>query len=82
MSSINIFAAPRRRTCLLALTFLLPVIFFNVSPAKAQDATPPTTLPTVVVGAPVDETRTRAKPTTDEDSGSRRPCVRCGIASC
>jgi iron complex outermembrane receptor protein len=73
MSSINPFAAQRRRNCLLVSIFLLPVVFLSGSPAKAQDATPPTTLPTVVVGAPVDDTRTRAKPVTDEDSGSRRP---------
>src|SRR5476651_1650972 len=71
MSSIRI-AAARRRTCLLASTFLAPVILLTVSPAKAQQATPPDTLPTVVVGAPVDETRTRAKPITDEQSGSGR----------
>jgi iron complex outermembrane recepter protein len=72
MSSISTIAAQRRRSCLLASAFLVPLIVLNVSPAKAQDATPPTSLPPVVVSAPVDETRTRAKPTTDEESGSRR----------
>jgi iron complex outermembrane receptor protein len=65
-------ALPHRRTLLLASTFLAPVIFLNVSPARAQQAPPPDTLPPVVVGAPVDETRTRAKPTNDEQSGSGR----------
>jgi iron complex outermembrane recepter protein len=71
MSSIRT-AAQRRRTCFLASTFLAPVVLLGISPAKAQQATPPDTLPTVVVGAPVDETRTRAKPTTDQQSGSGR----------
>jgi iron complex outermembrane receptor protein len=71
MSSIRT-AAQRRRTCLLASTFLAPVILLGVSPARAQQATPVDTLPTVVVGSPVDDTKTRARPTTDEQSGSGR----------
>jgi iron complex outermembrane receptor protein len=80
MSSIRL-AAQRRRSCLLASTFLAPVILLTVSPAKAQQATPPDTLPTVVVGAPVDETRTRAKPVTDEQSGSGRVAPSASTAS-
>jgi iron complex outermembrane recepter protein len=72
MSSISTIAAQRRRSCLLASAFLVPLIVLNVSPARAQEATSPTSLPPVVVSAPVDETRTRAKPITDEGSGSRR----------
>jgi iron complex outermembrane recepter protein len=81
MSSITIIAAKRRRTCLLASTFLAPVILLVVSPARAQQATPPDTLPTVVVGAPVDDTKTRAKPTTDEQSGSGRVAPSVSSAS-
>jgi iron complex outermembrane receptor protein len=72
MSSINTIAAQRRRSCLLISAFLALLIVVNISPARAQEATSPTSLPPVVVSAPVDETRTRAKPTTDEQSGSSR----------
>src|SRR5580693_9013023 len=71
MSSIRL-AAQRRRTCLLASTFLAPVVLLSVSSARAQQASPPDTLPAVVVGSPVDDTKTRAKPTTDEQSGAGR----------
>jgi iron complex outermembrane recepter protein len=71
MSSIILIAAQRRRSCLLASVLFVPIVFSSVSPAAAQDATA-TLLPPVVVSAPVDETRTRAKPKTDEGAGSRR----------
>ncbi|THD66946.1 MAG: TonB-dependent receptor [Bradyrhizobium sp.] len=66
----SLITAQRRHACLFA--FFVPVIFLSVSAARAQDAPPPTSLPPVVVSAPVDETRTRAKPTTDQETGSRR----------
>ncbi len=70
--SSTITARRRRQACLLAFSLLAPVVFLSVS-ARAQDATTaPTSLPPVVVSAPVDETRTRAKPTTDQETGSRR----------
>jgi iron complex outermembrane receptor protein len=70
MSSI-FTAASRRRTCLLASTFLVPVFSLGISAAKAQQA-PSDTLPPIVVSSPVDDTRTRAKPVSDDGSGSYR----------
>ena len=69
--SFAIVAAPRRRTFLLATTFLAPVVFLGVSAAKAQQASPDQ-LPPIEVSPPGDENRTRAKPVTDNDSYSRR----------
>ena len=69
MSSIP-KAAPRRRTCWLASSFLAPVLCLGISAAKAQQAYPDQ-LPPIEVNPPVDETRTRAKPI-DGESGSRR----------
>jgi iron complex outermembrane recepter protein len=71
MSSIS-QAAKRRRICLLASTFLVPALSLSISAARAQQA-PPDALPPIVVSAPVDDTRTRAKPSSDEGSGSYRP---------
>jgi iron complex outermembrane receptor protein len=70
MSSI-ITAASRRRTCLLASTFLVPVFSLGISAAKAQQASPDA-LPPIVVSAPVDDTRTRAKPISDDGYGPPR----------
>src|ERR1700684_3136310 len=65
--------AQRRQACLLAFSLLAPAIFLSVSAARAQDATTtPTSLPPVVVSAPVDETRTRTKPTPDQETASPR----------
>src|ERR1700732_2299776 len=69
--SFAIVAAPRRRTFLLATTFLAPVVFLGVSAAKAQQASPDQ-LPPIEVSPPGDENRTRAKPVTDNNSYSRR----------
>ena len=80
MSSISP-AAQRRRTCLLASTFLVPVLSFGVSTAHAQQVA--NALPPIEINSP-DENRTRAKPVTDEGcqidshdvslrSGLRRP---------
>lgn len=78
MSSIVIIAAQRRRACLFASSFLVPILFCGISAAKAQQA-PPDQLPSIEISPPVDATRTRAKPVTDDGSGSRR--VVPGISS-
>jgi iron complex outermembrane recepter protein len=68
-SCIN--AATRRRICLLASTFLVPVLSLGISAVRAQQAAPDQ-LPPIEVSPPVDQTRTRAKPISDDGSGSRR----------
>src|SRR5258708_30359975 len=60
----------RRRLLLLASSMLAPA--FTVSLAHAQQP-PSETLPPVEISAPVDQNKTRAKPTYDEVSGPRRP---------
>src|SRR6185312_13387428 len=65
-------AAPRSCRFLLASSVLVPVLTFGVPFAKAQQAAPDQ-LPPIDVNSPVDQTRTRAKPVTDEGSGSSRP---------
>ncbi len=69
--SSTIQAAPRRRRLLLASSLLIPVLFLDITAAKAQQAAADQ-LPPIEVSPPVDETRTRAKPISDEGSGSRR----------
>src|ERR1700737_3651246 len=69
--SSHIKAALRRHTCLLASTFLVPVLSLHISAACAQQASPDR-LPPIEVNAPRDDNRTRAKPITDEGSASRR----------
>jgi iron complex outermembrane receptor protein len=61
-------AAQRRRSCLLATTFLVPALF-SVSAAKAQQLAQ--ALPPIEITSP-DENRTRAKPEIDQEQGSRR----------
>jgi iron complex outermembrane recepter protein len=70
MSSI-IKAAPRRCRFLLTSSLLLPFFFLDITAAKAQQAAADQ-LPPIEVSPPVDQTRTRAKPISDEGSGSRR----------
>jgi iron complex outermembrane receptor protein len=70
MSSIRT-AAQRRRRVLFVSGFVLPVLSLGFPAAKAQQASPDQ-LPPIVVSPPVDDTRTRAKPTSDDGSGSRR----------
>jgi iron complex outermembrane receptor protein len=62
-------AAKRRRSCLLASTFLLPVLSLGISTARAQQA-PADQLPPIEVSPPVDETRTRARPISDDGYGT------------
>ena len=64
------FTAPRRRRFWLASSFLVPTVSLGVSGAQAQ--TPPEQLPPIEVTSPSDPNRTRAKPTYDEASTSRR----------
>ena len=69
--SSTIKAAPRRCRLLLTSSLLVPVLFLDITAAKAQQAAADR-LPPIEVSPPVDETRTRAKPISDEGSGSTR----------
>jgi iron complex outermembrane recepter protein len=61
-----------RRRRLFASTVLAPVLLLDPSAARAQQP-PSEQLPPVEISAPVDQNRTRAKPTYDEVAGPRRP---------
>src|SRR4051812_2951831 len=70
--SFTLKAAQRPRTCLLATSFFLaPVLALGISAAKAQQISSDQ-LPPIEVSPPGDENRTRARPVSDEGSGSRR----------
>ena len=75
MSSVNI-AAQRRRYLLLATrfatSFLAPIVALGISGAHAQQTASADQLPAIEVNPPGDQNRTRAKPTYDEGSGTRR----------
>src|SRR5258708_22206059 len=71
MSSI-IKAAARRRTYWLASSFLVPVLSFGFSAAKAQQSASPNLLPTIEVQAPLDKSRTRPEPAPEHTTVSRR----------
>jgi iron complex outermembrane receptor protein len=62
--------ATRQRRFWLTSTFLIPIVSFGISGAQAQQA--PEQLPPIEVTSPTDPNRTRAKPTYDEASTSRR----------
>ena len=68
MSSIT---ATRQRRFWLASSFLVPIVSLGISGAQAQQ-TPSEQLPPIEVTSPTDPNRTRAKPTYDEGSTSRR----------
>jgi iron complex outermembrane recepter protein len=68
--SLAIKAATRRRLS-LASSFLVPIVSVGISTARAQQA-PPEQLPPIEVTSPTDPNRTRARPTYDEASVSRR----------
>ncbi|UPK04590.1 TonB-dependent receptor [Bradyrhizobium sp. 170] len=68
MSSI---IATRQRRYWLASSFLIPVASLGISGAQAQQ-TPSEQLPPIEITSPTDPNRTRAKPTYDEPSTSRR----------
>jgi len=70
MSSSITAARPRRRLW-LASSFLVPIVSLGISGAQAQQ-TPSEQLPPIEVTSPTDQNRTRAKPTYDEGSTSRR----------
>jgi vitamin B12 transporter len=65
-------AAQRRRACLTASTFLLPVLSLGFSAAKAQQSASPNVLPTIEVEAPSDKKKLRSKPVPDRPTASRR----------
>ena len=69
--SSAIVAAQRRRNYLLATTFLGPILSLGISATEAQQSAS-NPLPAIEISSPGDQTRTRAKPITDEGSGSRR----------
>jgi vitamin B12 transporter len=68
MSSI-IPAAKRRRVCLLASSFLVPIISLGISTASAQQSASPDLLPPIEVNPPPDQKRTRAQPSEKVDKG-------------
>ena len=69
-------AAQRRRACLTASTFLLPVLSLDISAAHAQQTASTNPLPPIEITSPGDQNRTRAKPVTDAGSGVRRVAPR------
>ena len=69
--SCTITAAARRRSYLLAFTFLVSVVSLDISGASAQQAAPEQ-LPPIEINSPPDQNRTRAQPTYDETGGPRR----------
>ena len=69
--SSAIVAAQRRRSLLLASSFFVSILSLGISAAHAQQP-PSDQLPPVEVSPVGDPNRTRAKPITDEGSGSRR----------
>jgi vitamin B12 transporter len=71
MSSIR-KAAARRRTYLLASTFLVPVLSLSISAAKAQQSASPNLLPSIEVEAPADKKRAHPEPAPEQPSASRR----------
>src|SRR5882757_205358 len=68
----SIITAARRRQFLLASSFLVPVMALGISGAHAQQTAAADQLPAIEVNPPGDQNRTRAKPTYDEGSGTRR----------
>jgi len=69
--SSTIVAAQPRRSCLLACRFLVPVLSLGISAVHAQQPSSDL-LPPIEVSPAGDQNRTRAKPTSDQESGSRR----------
>jgi iron complex outermembrane recepter protein len=63
--------ATRQRRFWLTSSFLVPIVSLGISGAEAQQ-TPSEQLPPIEVISPTDPNRTRAKPTYDEGSTSRR----------
>ena len=67
-----IIIAARRRHLLLASSFLAPLLSLGISEAYAQQTASTEQLPPIEVSPPGDQNRTRAEPTLDEGSGTRR----------
>src|SRR4051812_19464856 len=65
-------AARRRRHLLLASSFLAPIFALGISGVHAQQVAAADQLPPIEVNPPGDQNRTRAKPASDEGSGTRR----------
>ena len=72
MSPTITAAAARRRTCLLASSFLVPVLSLGISGAHAQQSASPNLLPTIEIEAPADKNKPRSKPGSDRPTTSRR----------
>ena len=64
-------SATRQRRFWLTTSFLIPIVSLGISGAQAQQ-TPSEQLPPIEITSPTDPNRTRAKPTYDEASTSRR----------
>ena len=69
--SLHLTATGRRRRFWLASSFLMPIMSLSISEAQARQAQAEP-LPPIEVTSPTDPNRTRAKPTYDEASTSRR----------
>jgi vitamin B12 transporter len=70
--SFIINAATRRCTCLLASSFLVPIVSLGISAANAQQSASPDLLPAIEVNPPPEPRRTRVEPTTERAPVSRR----------
>jgi len=70
--SSAIVAAQRRRNCLLASTFLGPILSLGISAAEAQQSASPNLLPTIEVQAPANQSTNRSEPAAERPSVSRR----------
>ncbi|WP_249165359.1 TonB-dependent receptor [Bradyrhizobium sp. AUGA SZCCT0431] len=64
--------AKRRRHLLLASSVLAPIMALGISGAQAQQTATADQLPAIEVNPPGDQNRTRAKPASDQGSGTRR----------
>src|SRR5882672_1865097 len=70
--SSAIVAAQQGRSCLLASTFVVPMLSLGISTAEAQQSTSPNLLPTIEVQAPANQSTSRLEPTAERPSVSRR----------
>src|SRR5258706_6861902 len=79
--SFTVVAAQPRRSFLLATSFLVPVLSLGISAAQAQQSAASEPLPPIEVSPSGDQNRTRAKPISDEGSGSRHAAPNASPAS-
>jgi iron complex outermembrane receptor protein len=68
----SVITAARRRHLLLASSLLVPLFSLANAGAQAQQTASAEQLPPIEINAPVDQNRTRARPTYDEAEGGRR----------